>query len=131
MNAAIHALQQHDIHLFQELRDRIHDLDPHAAHLLGELRHAILARRHVRSSRIARDDFDPREIAVGLRVVEELCECRHMRGIEADDACAQELRRILGECRNAKGQGDEDGEREVFHGVRKWSKTTAANLFFA
>ncbi len=99
MDAAVDALQQHDIDFIEQLRNGPDDLHAHVAHLRGELRDAVPAGRHVGSAGITGDDVDAGEIAVGLRIVEQFREGRHMRGVEAHDAGAEQLSAFPGRMR--------------------------------
>src|SRR5205823_6174527 len=58
MNPPVHTFEQHDIHLFEQLGNRIQNLDAHPAQLLGEPFDAVAAGRAVRAAGITSDDPD-------------------------------------------------------------------------
>ena len=116
VNPAINALQQHHIHLLQQLGNRVDDFNTHAALLLGKLGNAVLAGREIRAAGIASDDLDARELGV-LGLVENGSEPRHMRGIKAHDAGSQRLGGFLCESRTGETKECDDGKNAMFH---KW-----------
>src|SRR5439155_27292589 len=108
MNPSVHTFEQHHVHLFQQLRNRIQNLDAHPAQLFGEPFDPVAAGRDICPAGITSHDSDACDIARRFRVIEDFREGGDVRGVQADHP-GPERRWIRGTSINPEGQA-ESGE---------------------
>src|SRR6185312_6396351 len=90
VRTSVDAFQQHGVDFGQQGRDRVDDFNAiFLAQLLGETLDPVTARSDVgTAARIGGHDLHARELAAGLRIVQDAGKGDDVRGIEPDDADA-------------------------------------------
>ena len=91
MRAAVHAFQEHYIHVLTERGDAVIDLDAvFLAQRLGIPLDVADAGGDIGAAAfVSRHDFAARDVPLGIRVIERLGKRSDVGGVAADDADAQ------------------------------------------